>query len=140
MTHGGDEDQALELARVLVGVAERLKVEFASAVHDVGLTPQQAGLLIWLREPTPMRVLADHLRCDASNVTGIVDRLEVKGYVGRKADPRDRRVKLVVLTPEGEEVAGRLRRGVGERDAVLAGLTTGQRRQLLDLLRPLVDD
>ena len=49
-----------------------------------------------------MGELAEHLYCDASNVTGIVDRLEGRGLVERKPDPNDRRVKRLVLTPQGQ--------------------------------------
>src|SRR5947199_6006644 len=40
----------------------------------------------------PMRRLADALACDASNVTGLVDRLEARGLVERRASADDRRV------------------------------------------------
>jgi DNA-binding MarR family transcriptional regulator len=48
-----------------------------------------------------MRSLADEWRCDASNATWIVDRLERAGLAERRSQPDDRRVKLVVLTPKG---------------------------------------
>ncbi len=48
-----------------------------------------------------MRTLADEWRCDASNVTFLVDRLERLGLVTRTASTTDRRVKTVTLTPEG---------------------------------------
>ncbi|SHE51315.1 MarR family winged helix-turn-helix transcriptional regulator [Streptoalloteichus hindustanus] len=140
MEHEPDGDLSIELLGVLVSVADRLKAEFVAAAQELGLTPQQAGLLARLREPTPMRVLAEYLHCDASNITGIVDRLEAKDLVGRQPDPRDRRVKRVVLTAEGEAVVARLHRGIDEGEAVLAALTSGQRRQLLQLLRPLVGE
>ncbi len=47
----------------------------------------------------PMRALATELRCDASNVTWLVDRLEARGFVERQASPDDRRVKTLTLTP-----------------------------------------
>ena len=42
-----------------------------------------------------MRHLASLLKCDPSNVTFLVDRLEERGLVERQTDPADRRVKLV---------------------------------------------
>jgi hypothetical protein len=44
-----------------------------------------------------MKSLADEWRCDASNATWIVDRLEKLGLAERKTVPHGRRVKLVVL-------------------------------------------
>jgi DNA-binding MarR family transcriptional regulator len=51
-----------------------------------------------------MRSLADEWRCDASNATWIIDRLEGAGLAVRRAAPNDRRVKLVVLTAKGARV------------------------------------
>jgi DNA-binding MarR family transcriptional regulator len=48
-----------------------------------------------------MGSLAEEWKCDASTATWIVDRLEAKGLVERRAHATDRRVKLVVLTPRG---------------------------------------
>jgi DNA-binding MarR family transcriptional regulator len=48
--------------------------------------------------------IAQILHCDASNVTGIIDRLTLLNLVTRKEDPSDRRVKTLQLTKEGEAV------------------------------------
>ncbi|MFD5466359.1 MarR family winged helix-turn-helix transcriptional regulator [Kitasatospora sp. NPDC127059] len=82
---------------------------FAAMAAERGLTLMQGKTLSLLREPRPMRTLADLLACDASNVTGIVDRLEARGLVRREVDPADRRVKNVLLTEEGEETVRRIR-------------------------------
>jgi DNA-binding MarR family transcriptional regulator len=49
------------------------------------------------------RVACD-LGCDASNITGIVDRLEKRGLVERRPAPADRRVKVLVITRAGTRV------------------------------------
>ncbi len=49
----------------------------------------------------PMKSLSGLWRCDASYVTSLVDALEVRGIVERRAHPTDRRGKTVVLTAEG---------------------------------------
>jgi DNA-binding MarR family transcriptional regulator len=53
-----------------------------------------------------MRALAEKWRCDASNVTWLVDRLEERGLVAREQLPSDRRVKTVVLTNSGAALRG----------------------------------
>src|SRR5215470_16160072 len=65
------------------------------------LTEAQCHVLRLLEpeSPTPMRRLADRLGCDASNITGIIDRLETRGLVERRACRHDRRVKELALTP-----------------------------------------
>jgi DNA-binding MarR family transcriptional regulator len=75
-----------------------------------GLTPNDARAFMALdrREGKTMRVLADEWTCDASNATFIVDRLEERGLAERRSVPEDRRLKLVVLTPLGEETKQRV--------------------------------
>jgi DNA-binding MarR family transcriptional regulator len=73
------------------------------AAQELGLTPGHMKTLFELDgdEGRSMGDLAALLACDASNVTWLVDRLEERGLVERRTHPRDRRVKSVVLTPEG---------------------------------------
>src|SRR5215831_18166561 len=65
------------------------------------LSPAQCHVLHVIEPgcPIPMSQLAQMLACDASNVTGLVDRLESRGLVRRRPSPRDRRVKVLDLTP-----------------------------------------
>jgi DNA-binding MarR family transcriptional regulator len=79
-------------------------------LRELGLTPGHLKALAVLDpdEPRPMRALADALSCDASQVTWLVDRLEERGLVQRRALASDRRVKTVALTPEGVQTRMRL--------------------------------
>jgi DNA-binding MarR family transcriptional regulator len=58
--------------------------------------------------PRPMGVLAHAWECDASNATWIVDRLEERGLVERRPVPGDRRVKAIVLSPQGVKMKAEL--------------------------------
>lgn len=68
-----------------------------------GLTLQQAFVLHALHEGDVMQMgaLAARMHCDASNITGIIDRLLTQGYVTRQESVHDRRVKELALTPKG---------------------------------------
>jgi DNA-binding MarR family transcriptional regulator len=57
------------------------------------------------KRPMPMRELASLLGVDPPNLTTVVDDLERSGLVERQAHLTDRRVKLVVATPEGAALA-----------------------------------
>jgi DNA-binding MarR family transcriptional regulator len=74
------------------------------------MPPQQMALGLLLDAPRPMGELAQHMHCDNSNITGIVDRLTERGLVERGAAAGDRRVKLVALTGPGRELAEELAR------------------------------
>ncbi|MEV0375019.1 MarR family transcriptional regulator [Streptomyces sp. NPDC050636] len=107
---------------------------FAVVAAERDLTLMQGKMLGLLRRPMPMRTLADLLACDASNVTGIVDRLEARGLVHREADPSDRRVKMVMLTDEGEETVRRIRSELMSNLTGLESLGEEDRRSFQRLL------
>jgi DNA-binding MarR family transcriptional regulator len=131
----------LEESRALSGrlfqVADRVRADFANMVGEVGLTPQQARTVLWLEEPSAMHGLARHLDCDASNVTGLADRLEELGLVER-VPGADRRVKLLRLTPRGARVRTDMAKRVAAGSTVTANLTTVERKQLMGLLDKLL--
>jgi DNA-binding MarR family transcriptional regulator len=78
---------------------------------ELGLTPNDGRALASLEPEVgrPMRSLAREWGCDASTATWAVDRLEGKGLAERRADPNDRRVRLVVLTEHGARLRDELR-------------------------------
>jgi DNA-binding MarR family transcriptional regulator len=78
-----------------------------------------------------MRSLAEEWGCDASNATWIVDRLEKRGLVERRAEPGDRRVKLVVLSAAGVKARKQLLDGLFEPPPELLALP----RATLEVLR-----
>ncbi len=81
----------------------RLEAHFTELAAQHELSAVQAKVLLQLPADgaMTMRALAGQLQYDASNLTGVVDRLEATGAVRRKSHPQDRRVKRVELTAEG---------------------------------------
>jgi len=86
-----------------------------------------------------MSELAQALFCDNSNVTGIVDRLEERGLVRREAAEGDRRVKLLVLTKEGERMRVEITKRMAEPPAPIASLSEKDQRALRDILQRAVE-
>lgn len=125
--------EAYALSRRLIQLAEASKAAFARAVGERGLTAQQARALFFLEQPAPMRALAQHLACDASNVTGIADRLEAQGLAER-VPGSDRRVTMLQLTDHGQRVREELGAHVVGAPAPSDRLTVAERRQLTALL------
>jgi DNA-binding MarR family transcriptional regulator len=113
-----------------------------SADNDFDLSPTQCHVLHLIEpgRPLPMSRLAETLSCDASNVTGLVDRLESRGLVQRRPSRADRRVRVLQLTPAGFRVRTQLLRRMAGRSLPLARLTVAQRRMLVTLLETLVDE
>ncbi|MGZ9929024.1 MarR family winged helix-turn-helix transcriptional regulator [Streptomyces sp. NC-S4] len=124
----------LQLLELLAAIGTAQWREFAAAAAQHGLTSTQARVLAQLDGPVPMRGLATLLVCDASNVTGIVDRLEARELVRREPDPADRRVKNVVATDAGREVIRRVREEMQAMHGALDTLDEAESATLYALL------
>lgn len=129
-----------ELVEAFLAVMHRLGRHFFDRSAEFDLSPQLAKAFGELREPLSMGELAERLFCDASNVTGIVDRLEEKGLVERQPDAGDRRVKRLVLTPEGRKLWQAHHDRVFEDAPVFANLDVQDRAALVRLLRQAVEE
>ncbi|MEU6282165.1 MarR family transcriptional regulator [Streptomyces sp. NPDC047028] len=130
----------VEVVELIAEVVARYHADYDEAAAGHALTGAQAKLLSLLSlEPLPMRKLAQKLKCEPSNVTGIVDRLESRGLVERRPDPADRRVKLAAPTEDGLRVVRELREGLRFAHAPLAGLSDEERLSLRDLLRRMLE-
>jgi DNA-binding MarR family transcriptional regulator len=112
---------------------------FAMA-QEFDLAPQQMIALRMLGAgPRKMSELAQALFCDNSNVTGIIDRLEERGLVRREAAEGDRRVKLLVLTKEGERIRIEITKRMAEPPPPIASLSEKDQRALRDILKRAVE-
>lgn len=113
---------------------------FPALAAEFELSPVQAHVLRQLGEgPLAMSTLAGYLSCDASNVTGLVDRLEARGLVARKSSEQDRRVKMLVLTEAGVALRERLLERLAEPPEPIARLGDADLRALRDIMRRALD-
>jgi MarR family transcriptional regulator, organic hydroperoxide resistance regulator len=108
-----------------------------AAAAACGLTPAQCEVLRRLEPGTslPMCRLAERLGCDASNVTGIVDRLETRGLVTRRPAGHDRRVKELALTRAGVSARARLLEHLTTPPAPITRLSAPDQEALCAILR-----
>jgi MarR family transcriptional regulator, organic hydroperoxide resistance regulator len=100
---------------------------------EFDLSPMQR--LIEPGTPLAMSDLAEALHCDASNVTGIVDRLEARELIARRGADHDRRVKMLVVTEQGAALRERLLARISEPPPAIAALSAADQRSLRDILR-----
>jgi MarR family transcriptional regulator, organic hydroperoxide resistance regulator len=134
-------EEAREAQRLFFEIGMDQRARVGARLGELGLTFSQAHALRLLDpdEPKPMSVLAERLFCDASNVTGIADRLESRGLVERRAGAGDRRVKMLVLTPEGARLREEAVELMTEPPAAIAALPTADQRALRDILARAVE-
>lgn len=132
---GGGMSQPRQIQMYLLGIGERLRQHMAEVGHRLDFTPQQVLVLDRLGSRHTMGQLAGDLKCDPSNVTGLIRRLELRGLVLREADEADRRTKWLSLTPAGIAARESLVREMFDGTSVLDGLDDESQEQLLGYLR-----
>ncbi len=118
--------------------AQRLMSELhVEALAPFGIDARELGVLLVIDsfEPASQQQVAQRLGVDRTTMVAIVDALEAKGIIVRRADPDDRRRNVVELTPAGRDV---LREAIAASDAaeaeLLAPLTPVESEQLRNLL------
>jgi DNA-binding MarR family transcriptional regulator len=139
MSHDKDACRAWQL---LVRFFFAQREHLPTLGSEIDLSPAQCHVLHLIEpgRPLPMRRLAETLSCDASNVTGLVDRLEARGLVQRQASSEDRRVKVLQLTPAGSRLRSSLLRRMTAQSHPMSRLSAQQQRALVKILESLVDD
>ena len=136
------EPDACRAWQLLVKFFFAQREHLSSSGAEFDLSPIQCHVLHLIEpgRPLPMSRLADTLSCDASNVTGLVDRLESQGLVQRQPSPHDRRVKVLHLTAAGSRLRAQLLRRMARRSLPLSRLPLDQQRTLVKILEALVDE
>ncbi|KGE02368.1 MULTISPECIES: MarR family transcriptional regulator [Rhizobium/Agrobacterium group] len=104
-----------EFLESLTKVSRKIRTAFNQQVTAHGLTYPRARTLLRLSKKQNMTQseLACELELEQATMVRLLDRMEENGLIERRADASDRRVKLIVLTPYGEEQAA-LVQSIGE--------------------------
>lgn len=114
----------------------RFKPRLIEIGERYGATLQQVHVVTLFSDDKPhsMSWLANLLICDASNVTGIVDRLQAAGLVERKESEKDRRIKMIALTDKGRDLRKNLMLALAEEEKLITALTEKEKSELVRIL------
>jgi MarR family transcriptional regulator, organic hydroperoxide resistance regulator len=125
----------------LLDLMRSQKSHVNAAMAELDLTMQLAhAMYVIPRAGMTMRELAGELACDASNATGLVDRLEHRGLLERQADEGDRRIKRVCLTSAGRRLREKIETRFRQAPPAIAALTPADQKTLREILeRALVN-
>lgn len=127
----------LQFGWLTADTARLLRTVFARRVREVGLTRAQwlALTRINRRPGVSQSELAEMMEIEKAPAGRIVDRLEEKGWVERRAEPSDRRINRICLTEQGARIHAAIAplADATIRDA-LAGLTRAEQARLVALM------
>jgi DNA-binding MarR family transcriptional regulator len=113
---------------------------FAEECSGFDITSVQFAALFALRGAGELDAtrLAEQIAFDRSTIGDVLDRLEAKGWIERRASPSDRRIKLVRLTPQGLDLLTKVEPAVDRvQERLLEPFSAAEQRQLMALLKRL---
>jgi len=129
----GDES----LAESLMAVARQLRERSAETLAPWDITPAHLRALRTLARHGTMRLseLSDRLQVAPRTATEVVDALQARDLVRRRADPGDRRAILVEVTERGAGVLAEIRATRGtEAGRIFGRLNLAERAELARIL------
>jgi len=100
----------LPLVRELVRTYQAFESVSGAHIRTLNLTPPQFDVIATLGNQPPMtcKILGEKTLITKGTLTGILDRLEAKGFIARLSNEDDGRSQKVTLTPEGEKLFQRV--------------------------------
>ena len=135
------KSSACEAWQLLVRFSFTQRATLPALAAELELSPAQCHLLNLIDpdRPMPMGEVAGEMSCDASNVTGLVDRLESRGLLQRTASKEDRRVKVLSLTPLGARFRAALLQRMTSSPPTVERLSAADQRALARIMRRLLE-
>jgi len=130
------------LSEAFWAVARQLRERSQETLAPWDITPAHLRALRALRRHGTMRLseLSDQLHIAPRSTTEVVDALEARDLVRRRADPGDRRATLVEVTEHGTDVLAAIRDTRGtEAGRVFGRLSPPDRAELARILTLLRD-
>src|SRR5215475_13922398 len=118
---------------LLHDVARLLRVDADKRARAHGMTRAQWGILIWLeRQPgLSQKELSEILEVEPITVARLIDRLEARGMVERRPDPKDRRIWRLHLCPPAYPVLREIDR---QRELMRTHVTDGLDAKTIDTM------
>lgn len=137
-----DEAFSLDLLPDLIGYQLRLTQlavfgDFAGDLKEFDISPGRFGVLVLIAANPGLTQsrLAQATHLDRSTMVAVIDQLEARGLVERRASPTDRRSNALVLTAQGESLLKQLKRRVKAHEArIAAAMTPRESATLVALL------
>lgn len=135
-----DLNSSLRFGFLIHDVSRLRRIVVDRALKPLGITRSQWWVLAFLsrRDGMTQTALASDLDLTKVAIGGLLDRMEVAGYVERRADPNDGRARRVYLTRVGTKLVGTIRENVEQVEVgILTKIPEAELDQASDTLLAL---
>ncbi|MEF2247488.1 MULTISPECIES: MarR family winged helix-turn-helix transcriptional regulator [unclassified Paenibacillus] len=137
---GKDKQSALELYIALSRAAQWMNAHADRDIKEHQLNRTEFGVLelLYHKGPQPLQQIGSKVLMSSGNITYVVDKLEKKGLVCRKASSEDRRSMYAEITKEGSALIKYIfPQHAGVIAAAAAGLSKEEQELASSLLQKL---
>lgn len=136
-----ENDSSFGLLFKQISIAFSNNFQREAARYD--LTPSQASILIYLSKvdhPVNQRELEKYFRLTNPTVTGLMQRMENKGFIRREMNQADNRSKYIILTPKAMEISNEVRNNLYKvEEDITQSLSQQECAQLRQLLQQVLE-
>lgn len=132
--------QSLKLFIVFSRAYRAVNDQVNKSIHSFGVNPTEFAVLelLYHKGDQPLQQIGEKILLASGSITYVIDKLEKKGLIVRKACEKDRRVTYASITDKGtafiEEVFPKHEQTIHE---TLSGLTAEEKEQAIALLKKL---
>lgn len=143
----GDEMEQLKIGKILKIVSNYMEKDMNNCLSDYNITRSQMGVLVYIQLTECKGIEANQVDIEKEfnlknpTVTGIINRLEEKGYIKRVRSDKDKRYNKLELTESGREILNKGKRKAEENEEkLLKILTEDEMRELKRILTKIVNN
>ena len=143
----GDEMEQLKIGKILKIVSNYMEKDMNNCLSDYNITRSQMGILIYIQVAECKNIEANQVDIEKEfnlknpTVTGIINRLEEKGYIKRVRSDKDKRYNKLELTESGREILNKGKRKAEENEEkLLKILTQDEVNELKRILTKIVNN
>lgn len=135
-----EEEVSLKLFLVLTRALYSIKKRVEEDIKSLGLNPTEFAVLelVYSKGDQPIQKIVEKVLIASSSITYVVDKLEEKELIKRKACPKDRRITYVAITQTGTDLMDAVfpKHRLAIKD-ICAGLTTNEKKVMIEHLKKL---
>ncbi|KGR87807.1 MarR family transcriptional regulator [Ureibacillus massiliensis 4400831 = CIP 108448 = CCUG 49529] len=132
------QNQKLKAFTVLLRASQSVQEASKRDHSKHGLNPTEFAVLelLYHKGDQPIQVIGKKILIASSSITYVVDKLEEKGFVVRRACPSDRRVTYAAITDEGKRIMDQIfPRHIEVIEEIFNVITDDEVNILIDLLK-----